>query len=67
MPAANRQAAAKRQALSNACSACSGEGVPMIATITATPSAAPTWRATEFRPVAVAKLSPGADATATPD
>ena len=32
----------------------------------ATPSAAPTWRATEFRPVAVAKLSPGAEATATP-
>ena len=35
----------------------------MIATTTATPSAAPTWRATEFRPVAVAKLSPGAEAT----
>ena len=38
----------------------------MIATTIATPSAAPSWRATEFRPVAVAKLSPGADATAAP-
>src|ERR1700733_8493076 len=36
----------------------------MIATTIATPSAAPTCRETEFRPVAVAKLSPGADATA---
>ena len=41
-------------------------GVPMIATTIATPSAAPTWRATELRPVAVAKLSPGAEATAAP-
>ena len=44
----------------------SGVGVPMIATTTATPSAAPTWRATEFSPVAVAKLPPGAEATAAP-
>src|SRR6516162_5267859 len=39
----------------------------MIAITIATPSAAPTWRATEFIPVAVAKLSPGAEATAVPD
>jgi len=38
----------------------------MIATTIATPSAAPTWRATEFIPVAAAKLSPGAEATAVP-
>ena len=38
----------------------------MIATTTATPSAAPIWRATEFIPVAVAKLPPGAEATAAP-
>src|SRR5579863_7835654 len=38
----------------------------MIATTTATPSAAPTWRATEFIPVAVAKLPSGAEATAVP-
>ncbi len=53
-------------ALSNACSAVSGVGVPMIATTSATPNAAPTWRETEFSPVAVPKLSPGADATAAP-
>ena len=41
-------------------------GSPRIATTIATPSAAPTWRATEFRPVAVAKLSPGAAAIAAP-
>ncbi len=38
----------------------------MIATTSATPSAAPTCRDTEFSPVAVAKLSPGAEATAAP-
>ena len=47
-------------------SAPSGDGVPMIAITSATPSAAPTCRATEFSPVAVAKSSPGADATAAP-
>ena len=67
MPAVNRHAAANRHASWNTSSACSGDGVPMIATITATPSAAPTWRETEFSPVAVAKLSPGAEATATPE
>ena len=36
----------------------------MIAITTATPSAAPSWRATEFIAVAAAKLSPGAEATA---
>ena len=40
--------------------------MPIIATTIATPRAAPTWRATEFRPVAVPKLSPGAEATAAP-
>ncbi len=65
-PAANRQAAPNVHAWSNAPRRCSGEGVPMIATTSATPSAAPTCRATEFRPVAVAKLSPGAEATAAP-
>ena len=54
------------QAWSNAAAASSGEGVPMIATTSATPTAAPTCRATELRPVAVAKLSPGAEATAAP-
>ena len=38
----------------------------MIATTIATPSAAPTWRATELSADAVAKLSPGAAATAAP-
>src|SRR5215467_12934447 len=38
----------------------------MIVTTTATPTAAPIWRATAFIPVAVAKLLPGTEATAAP-
>ena len=68
--AERRQRAARPRRTSTRCrrrrAASSGDGMPMIATTIATPSAAPTWRATEFRPVAVPKLSPGADATAAP-
>ena len=59
-----KHAAPKVQARSNAAAASAGEGVPRIATTSATPSAAPTWRATEFRPVAVAYSAPGAEAIA---
>ena len=65
-PVANRQVAPNVQAWSKTVSAVRRDGAPMIAMTTATPSAAPTCRATEFIPVAVAKLSPGADATAAP-
>src|SRR5918996_1784395 len=68
-PASSRQAAEKVQALSKALSTpvgSSGLGVPRIAIPAATPKAAPTWRATEFSPVAVANASPGAEATAVP-
>ena len=66
MPDAISASAQKVHARSNASAASSGDGMPMIAMTIATPSAAPTWRATELRPVAVPKLSPGADATAAP-
>ena len=65
-PAANRQTAPKIQACWNAAWAVAGVGVPMTATTIATPSAAPIWRATEFIPVAVAKLPSGAEPTAVP-
>ena len=61
----HRQAAPKGQASANAAAAADTVvGVPRIAMTSATPSAAPTWRATELSPVAVAKSSPGAEATA---
>ena len=61
---ANMHAAPNVQASSNAAAASAGEGVPVIAMTRATPRAAPTGWATEFSPVAVAKSSPGAEATA---
>ena len=66
IPVTNRQAAPNVQASRNSANALACVGVPMIATTTATPIAAPTARATEFIPVAVAKPRPGAEATAVP-
>ena len=43
-----------------------GVGLPMIAIRIATPSAAPTCRATEFNEVATAKRGPGTEPTAAP-
>ena len=40
--------------------------VPRMAIRIATPSAAPTWRATEFSDVAIAKRGPGTEPTAAP-
>ena len=51
--AAKKHTAPNVHACWNAASAVSGDGVPMIVTTSATPSAAPTCRATEFSPVAL--------------
>jgi hypothetical protein len=61
---ATKQPAAKYQPLSNASVRSAGAGVPTMATRRATPSTAPSWRAMELSPVAVAKRPPGTSAIA---